>query len=295
MKIAIASGKGGAGKTSLSTNLCALLSENTDVVLADLDVEEPDSAVFFDTDFYEEPVSRMVPEWDPDLCTSCGKCQEVCNFNAVIKLLDEIVVFPELCHSCHACSMLCPASALPMVPRKIGVLRKGILPHLTLLEGRLEIGEEQAVPLIARANEVLEVETVRDKIIVIDSPPGTSCPVIEVTRTADLVLLVTESNPFGLNDLKIMVDTMRILGRDMVVVVNRAEGQAALIENYCKAEAIPLIAKIPHSRKAAEYYANGRLLIHDLADIRTGFEKIRDYILSIQSSADFERDRDHIG
>jgi len=295
MKIAIASGKGGAGKTSLSTNLCALLAGSTDVVLADLDVEEPDSAIFFNTGFQEEPVYRMVPEWNPARCTSCGKCQEVCNFNAVIKLLDEIMVFPELCHSCHACSMLCPESALPMVPRRIGLLRKGIIERLTLLEGRLDIGEEQAVPLIARANKVLNGKNFRDKIIVIDSPPGTSCPVIEVTRNADLVLLVAESNPFGLNDLKIMVDTMRILGRDMVVVVNRAEGQETLIEDYCTSEGIPMIAKIPHSRKAAEYYASGRLLIRDLVDIRTEFIKIRDYIFSIKSTREIERDRDHIG
>lgn len=282
MKIAIASGKGGAGKTSLSTNLCALMAESTDVVLADLDVEEPDSAVFFDTAFHEEPVFRMVPEWDSGLCTSCGNCQEVCKFNAVIKLLDEIVVFPELCHSCHACSILCPETALPMVPRRIGVLRKGTLPHLTLLEGRLDIGEEQAVPLIARANALLDGEIGNDRIIVIDSPPGTSCPVIEVARSADLVLLVAESNPFGLNDLKIMVDTMRILGRDMVVVLNKDDKQSGLIEQYCKSESIPLIAKIPHSRRAAEYYAGGRLLIRDMPDIRTEYEKIRDYIFSVK-------------
>jgi len=251
MKIAIASGKGGAGKTSLSTNLCALLAECTDVVLADLDVEEPDAAMFFTTAFNEEPVFRMIPEWDADSCTSCGRCQEVCNFNAVIKLLDEIVVFPELCHSCHACCLLCPDSALPMVPRQIGVLRKASLSHLTVLEGRLNIGEEQAVPLIAHVNQLIEKEYGKDRIVIIDSPPGTSCPVIEVTRSADLVLLVTEPNPFGLNDLKIMVDTLKLLGRKMAVVVNRAEENIKTIQGFCDAEGIPLIAEIPHSRKAA--------------------------------------------
>jgi MinD superfamily P-loop ATPase len=295
MKIAIASGKGGAGKTSLSTNLCALLAESTNVVLADLDVEEPNSAIFFDTDFKKESVFRMIPEWDADRCTSCGRCQEVCNFNAIIKLLDEIVVFPELCHSCHACSILCPDSALPMAPREIGVLSKASLPRLTLLEGRLNIGEEQAVPLIAHVNQVIEGEYGEDSIVIIDSPPGTSCPVIEVTRSADLVLLVTEPNPFGLNDLRIMVDTLKLLGRKMAVVINRAEENNKTIQGFCDAEGIPLIAEIPHSREAAERYARGKLIVHDLVDIRLEFNKIKEYILTVKATTSLERDRIHIG
>lgn len=278
MNIAIASGKGGAGKTSLSTNLCALMAESMNVVLADLDVEEPNATIFFDTDYLSHPVYKAIPEWDQSRCSSCGKCQEVCNFNAIIQMIDEIIVFPELCHSCHACSILCPESALPMNEKRIGMLREGKLPSLNLLEGRLDIGEEQAVPLIQHAKEILEQKHGEESIVIMDAPPGSSCPVIEVTRDADLVILVTEPNPFGLNDLKIMVETIQLLGREMAVVINKAGKGDQSIEQYCESECIPVIARIPHSRRAAELNSNGHLLINELPEIKKEIEKLSAYI-----------------
>jgi len=280
MKIAIASGKGGAGKTSLSTNLCALMAESMDVVLADLDVEEPNSTLFFKTEFSEKPVFKAIPEWDHSRCTSCGICQEVCNFNAIIQMIDEILVFPELCHSCHACSILCPESALPMNPKRIGIFRKGSIASLTLVEGRLDIGEEQGVPLIEETKDILDRDYGEESIVIMDAPPGTSCPVIEVTRDADLVLLVTEPNPFGLNDLKIMAETIQLLGREMAVVINKAGQGDHYIENYCESECIPIIARIPHSRRAAELYSAGHLLINELPEFREELDKISTYIQS---------------
>ena len=149
MKIAIASGKGGTGKTTVSTNLVSLLAEKAPVILADLDVEEPNSGLFISGEkIHEEDKYKMIPEWEKDECILCGNCQEVCNFNAVMKMTDMIMVFPELCHGCYACSELCPTDSLPMKPEKMGELKHFKLENLDFIESRLIIGEEQAVPLI---------------------------------------------------------------------------------------------------------------------------------------------------
>ena len=185
MKIAIASGKGGTGKTTLSVNLAMFLSENqnTDkVVLVDLDVEEPNSGLFMKGDLiHSELKYRMIPKWNPEKCTLCGNCQKVCNFHSILKIGKKIAVFNELCHGCYACSELCPSSALPMIHRKMGELhhfRKG---NLDFIESRLDVGQEQAPPLIAQTNQYLDKHFPGDIIKILDSPPGTSCPVIEAT------------------------------------------------------------------------------------------------------------------
>ena len=157
MKIAIASGKGGTGKTTLSTNLAVYFAEKGEVILADLDVEEPNSGLFIKGEsVHKENKYKMIPEWEQEKCSLCGLCQEVCNFHAVIQLVDQILVFPELCHSCYACSELCPTDALPMVPKKMGELNHFRRDNLTFVESRLDIGQEQAVPLISQTNEYIE-------------------------------------------------------------------------------------------------------------------------------------------
>lgn len=279
MKIAIASGKGGTGKTSLATNLAMLMAETGPVVLADLDVEEPDSSLFISFNEKESwPMFRMIPEWDAAKCTLCGHCQEVCNFNAVLQILDEIVISGELCHSCHACSDLCPENALPMKNKSMGCMRYGNAGNLDFIESRLDVGEEQAVPLIARTLEYLDENYSADDCILIDSPPGTSCPVIEIASDSDLIILVAEPTPFGLNDLKLSVETLRLLERDFVVVVNRFGMGDSRIGDYCRQEGIELIARIPYSRQAAECYASGELMIRTLPGIRREVEKINDHI-----------------
>ncbi len=222
MKIAIASGKGGTGKTTLSVNLSAYLAEKEEVVLSDLDVEEPNSGLFINARvLHEEDKYKMVPEWKEDQCTLCGICQEVCNFHAVIQLGEMIMVFPELCHGCYACSELCPADTLPMVPKKMGMLKHLRNDKLSFIESRLDIGEEQAVPLIKQSHDYVDEHFQDDILRIYDSPPGTSCPVIEVTKDVDFVILVTEPTPFGLHDLKLAVETMKELKKAFGVVLNR--------------------------------------------------------------------------
>ena len=286
MKIAIASGKGGTGKTTLSVNLSAYLAEKEEVVLSDLDVEEPNSGLFIKARvLHEEDKYKMVPEWKEDQCTLCGICQEVCNFHAVIQLGEMIMVFPELCHGCYACSELCPADTLPMVPKKMGVLKHLRNDKLSFIESRLDIGEEQAVPLIKQSHEYVD-EHFRDDIIrIYDSPPGTSCPVIEVTKDVDYVILVTEPTPFGLHDLKLAVETMKELKKAFGVVLNRHGIGNDGVLRYCEDEGIPVLAKIPNDRKIAELYSEGKLIYNEVPEVKRELDKIVAYLKTWQEGA----------
>ena len=282
MKVAIASGKGGTGKTTLSTNLASYLAEKGEVVLTDLDVEEPNSGLFIKADFvHEEDKFKMVPEWIEDKCTLCGICQKVCNFHAVIQLGEMIMVFPELCHGCYACSELCPESALPMIPKKIGKLKHFKKNKLNFVESRLDIGEEQAVPLIKQTQEYIDNQFAGDVIRIYDSPPGTSCPVIEATKDADFVILITEPTPFGLHDLKLAIDTMKELKKNFGVVVNRCGIGNEDVINYCEREDIPILAKIPNDRRIAELYSKGNLIYKEVPEVKHELDKIIAYIGTI--------------
>ncbi len=279
MKIAIASGKGGTGKTTLSTNLASYLSEKQEVVLTDLDVEEPNSGLFIKADLvHEEDKFKMVPEWIEDKCTLCGICQKVCNFHAVIQLGKMIMVFPELCHGCYACSELCPESTLPMIPKKMGKLRHFKKDNLNFVESRLDIGEEQAVPLISQTQKYIDEHFADDVIRIYDSPPGTSCPVIEATKDSDFVILVTEPTPFGLHDLKLAIDTMIELKKNFGVVVNRYGIGNEDVITYCEDENIPVLAKIPNKRRIAELYSSGKLIYREVAEVQHELDKIITYI-----------------
>jgi len=284
MNIAIASGKGGTGKTTISTNLSAFIAENSNTVLCDLDVEEPNSGIFVEADLvHEESKYKMIPEWDQQKCSMCGICQEVCNFNAIIQLGPQIKIFPQLCHSCYACSELCPTGALPMVPKKMGVLKHFNSNNLNFIESRLDIGEEQAVPLISQTIKYVTSNFPNDIIKIYDSPPGTSCPVIEATKYADFVMLVTEPTPFGLHDLKLAIDTMRQLEKEIAVVINRdGIGDDTVLE-YCKNENVPVIAKIPNDRYIAELYSEGKLVYTEIPNVKKQLNNIKDYISKLNN------------
>lgn len=279
MKIAIASGKGGTGKTTLSTNLASYIAERKECVLVDLDVEEPNSSLFIKAELIRtEDKYKMIPEWNRNTCELCGNCQEVCNFNAILKLGNMVMVFPELCHGCYACSELCPTGSLPMKQKKMGELKYYKLGNLNFIESRLIIGEEQAVPLIKQTLDFVEEGFSEDTIKIFDSPPGTSCPVIEATRNADLVILITEPTPFGLHDLKLAVDTVRKLQKPCVVVINRNGIGNHGVELYCIKEKIEIIAYIPNDRLIAETYSRGELLYPTIPSVREAVVSISKYI-----------------
>jgi len=279
MKVAIASGKGGTGKTTLSTNLAAFMSEAGQVILADLDVEEPNSGLFIKGELiHQEDKYKMIPEWDKTRCELCGNCQTVCNYNAVLKIADAIMVFPELCHGCYACSELCPTGSLPMKQKKMGELRSFRKDNLSLVESRLIIGEEQAVPLIRQTIDFVNANFSDDVTKIFDSPPGTSCPVIEATKDADLIILITEPTPFGLHDLKLAVETIRQLEKEFVVVINRHGIGDDGVDLYCKEENIRVVARIPNDRKIAETYSRGELLYPVIPSVRSAVGTIADYI-----------------
>ncbi len=279
MKIAIASGKGGTGKTTLSTNLASFLAQTHKVVLTDLDVEEPNSALFLKTELiHQEDKFKMIPEWHKTSCTLCGNCQDVCNYHAVIKVVDMIMVFPELCHSCYACSELCPTNSLPMLAKKMGELKHFKTDKFDFVESRLSIGEEQAVPLIKQTLNYIDEKFNNEFVKLYDSPPGTSCPVMEATKDADFVILITEPTPFGFNDVKLAIETMQELKKDFGVVINRYGLGNADIEKYCNEKNIPILAKIPNKREIAELYSKGELLWDKIPEVKVELEKIINFL-----------------
>jgi MinD superfamily P-loop ATPase len=283
MKIAIASGKGGTGKTTLATNLASYLARENDVVLTDLDVEEPNSGLFIKGEMVlNEDKFKMIPEWKGE-CSLCKLCQEVCNFHAILQLGTQIMVFQELCHSCYACSELCPDAALPMIPQKMGVLQHLKNSQLSFVESRLDIGQEQAVPLISQTNKYIDSCFPQDFIKIYDSPPGTSCPVVEAVKDADFVILITEPTPFGLHDLKLAVDTVRALNKKFGIVINRDGIGNDDVSEYCQNEEIAILAKIPNDRHIAELYSRGKLIYKEMPEVSQQLKKIASYLLELRS------------
>ncbi len=275
MKITIASGKGGTGKTTLSTNLSSYLSSlGEKVVLADLDVEEPNSALFLQGVLKKEQIcNKMIPKWEEADCTLCGECADVCNFNAIVALSDEILVYPELCHSCYACSELCPTGSLPMTPERIGEIKVFSTAGFNLIEGRLDLGQEMAVPLIAQTIDYVD-ENFPNHLKILDAPPGTSCPVIEASRGSDYVILVTESTPFGLNDLKLAVETMRVLEQKFGVIINRYGIGDNGVETYCQDEGIAIITKVQNDKEVAKLYSKGELIYPKIEHFKNALDDI---------------------
>jgi len=258
MRIAIASGKGGTGKTTVATNLALMASqEGRTVAYLDCDVEEPNGHIFLKPVIDDErPIERLIPEVDPALCTHCGRCAQACRYGAIASLPKQTLVFAELCHSCGGCMLACPVKAIREAPRPIGALRLGRSGDIRFVEGVLNVGEAMSPPAIRAVKSAASAED----LTILDAPPGTSCPVIETLRGCDRVILVTEPTPFGLNDLKLAVEMVRAMKASFAVVINRADAGDGQVRAYCDRNRVGVLAEIPDDRAVAETYSRGQMI-----------------------------------
>ncbi|SPD72076.1 conserved hypothetical protein [uncultured Desulfobacterium sp.] len=269
MIISIASGKGGTGKTTVATNLAVSVGSNVQIL--DCDVEEPNAHLFLDPVISEtERITTPVPEVDEKKCTLCGKCAEICQFKAIIVIAETILTFPEMCHSCGGCLEVCPVNAISEKGRELGVIERGNRNGLEFIHGRLRVGEAMSPPLIRKVRSFTNPEM----LTIIDAPPGTSCPVITSMKGSDFVLLVTEPTPFGLHDLMLAVEAVKVLGIAHGLVINRSDIGDRQVYDYAQKEAIPVLMEIPFSRNIAEAYSRGELIVDAMPVWREMFLKL---------------------
>lgn len=251
MKIGIASGKGGTGKTTIATNMALSLGG---VQLLDCDVEEPNSGLFLDVDIKKiEDVTIRIPVIDSERCSYCRKCSNFCQYNAIAVLPSDVLLFQELCHGCGGCTLVCPENAISEGERIIGMIEGGKTGEIEFLQGKMNVGEAMATPVIRALKKRIDDA----KTVILDSPPGTACPVIETVGDVDFCILVTEPTPFGLNDLKLAVDVVDHLGVPYGVIINRDGIGDGKVEEFCAEKRIPLLMKIHHSLEIARLYSDG--------------------------------------
>jgi len=272
MRIAIASGKGGTGKTTVATNLAWIIASlGEQVTYADCDVEEPNGHIFLkpviDT---TENATMLYPVVDDEKCISCGKCAEICQFKAITIIGEKPLVFPEMCHDCGGCFAVCPTGAIAMKEREIGVVETGNADGVGFVHGKLSIGQVMSPPLIRRVKSHIK----SDGVTIVDSPPGTSCPVIEAVRGSDYTLLVTEPTPFGLNDLKLAVNMLEELGMPYGVFINRSDIGSPDTVKFCEKRAVTVLASLADDRKIAEVYSKGKIIVEELSEYRDLFGKL---------------------
>ena len=282
MQIAIASGKGGTGKTTVATNLVwTIASLGEKVSYIDCDVEEPNGHIFLKPEIdTAQKATVNFPVVDEKTCISCGKCAEICQFKAITLIAGKTLVFPEMCHACGGCMLVCPVDAITHGSREIGIVETGRSNGVVFVHGRLNIGQAMSPPLIKQVKKFMP----EDGINIVDCPPGTSCPVVECIRDADYVLLVAEPTPFGLNDLKLAVEVVKKLKKPCGVFINRSDVGSQDTVKFCEKYRIPILSSIPDDRRIAEAYSKGIMAseafpeIHELfsvlySDLRKKVEK----------------------
>jgi MinD superfamily P-loop ATPase len=269
VQIAIASGKGGTGKTTVATNLARVASRSgRSVAYLDCDVEEPNGHIFLKPEFTDRrPVGKPLPQVDAEACTLCGRCGEICRYSAIVRVGEKVLVYPELCHGCGGCSLVCPENAIREVAGEIGVLETGWAGTIRFVRGLLHVGQAMSPPLI----RAVKSTAFPADLTIADAPPGTSCPVIEAVRGADFVVLVTEPTPFGFHDLKLAVEMVGALKLPFGVVVNRAGLDGEETRSYCAGRRIPILLEIPDDRALAEAYSRGVMACEARGEYRSMF------------------------
>jgi len=269
MRISVASGKGGTGKTTVSVNL-ALCAPGS-VQLLDCDVEEPNCHIFLKAEEVSREVAGVpVPVVDEGKCTGCGECGRMCAYHAILCVKKKVLVFEELCHSCGGCMKVCPECAIREEAREIGVVERGRRDGVELVTGRLKVGRAMSPPLIRAVKQRARGEG----LTLIDCPPGTSCPVIAALGGSDFVILVTEPTPFGLHDLTLAVETVRVLGLPFGVVINRADAGDDRVKAYCEEEGISVLLEVCEDRRIAEATSRGESMVEALPEYRARFEEL---------------------
>lgn len=268
-RLAVASGKGGTGKTTVAVNLSRVFG--CPVQLLDCDVEEPNANLFLrGQPVHSEESFIPVPSVDESLCDGCGQCGNFCRYHAIVNLGSTPLFFPELCHGCGGCMLVCPRGAIREVNRRIGLIETFNAGKIRLIQGRLDVGGAMAPPLI-RAVKASAVSTLP---VIMDAPPGTSCPVITAIRESDFVLLVTEPTPFGLHDLKLALEMASELGIPRGVVINRAGSGDDRVQSFCRERDIPVLAEIPDDRRVAEAYSRGEMIVDALPEYGILFQSL---------------------
>ncbi|MGC8624855.1 MAG: P-loop NTPase [Phycisphaerae bacterium] len=275
MKIAIASGKGGAGKTTIATSLAAIgVQRGLSVAYLDCDVEEPNGHLFLHPVITgQEIVNIAVPEVDEKVCRAagvCGRCGQACHFSAIICLGHFVMVNADLCHGCGACMLACQAHAIKEVPHRSGVVERGHAGELGFVQGRLDVGQAMATPIVRQVKAAAPPA----EIILKDAPPGTSCPTVETARGSDAVLLVGEATPFGFHDFTLAVEMVRMLGMRAAAVLNRVDGPTREMVGWCQVHDIPILAQVSADRRVAEAYARGEMPIHGVPEFRVAMERL---------------------
>jgi len=275
MIISFASGKGGTGKTTIATNFGLLLARemNQKIQFLDCDVEEPNAGIFLKPKITETTsIGIPIPVIDIDQCTYCRKCAEICAYNAIAVLKKDVLVFSELCHGCGGCMLVCPEQAISETNREIGIVEKGKADTIEFIQGRLNVGEPSASPLIRQVKEASHLKN--HHLTIIDVPPGTSCPVIEAVKGSDFTVLVTEPTPFGLNDLVLAVKTLQKLNIPFGVVINRDGIGDKGVEDYCKKENIPVLMRMPMDKEIAIAYSKGIPMLQFNSKYKMKFQKL---------------------
>lgn len=267
MRIAILSGKGGAGKTMLAVNLANTAGNATYI---DCDVEEPNGHLFFKPEqITQNEVYTFIPTFDATKCTGCRKCVNFCHFNALAYVKEKPMLFTEVCHSCGGCQLVCPEKAISEIKRPIGVIEKGKHNTINVITGILNPNEASGIPIIH--NLLQENDT---SLTIIDCPPGSACPVMESISNADFCLLVVEPTIFGFHNFKMVYELVQIVNKKCAVIINKEEKPFSLLDDFCKENNIPIFAKIPFQKELAESIANGSIISDNNEELKEIFQDI---------------------